>query len=311
MPRSVRRPSRDAFTALAADQDGVVSRAQLADLGWDADHVASEVTARRWAAYGHRAVVLHRGPLTTRQRRWVAVLNAGATATLAGLTAAEELGLRGFETETIHVVVVQDAWVPHSHPGVKVHVSRRFDTGHRHPARLLPTVRITRALVDAAAWTRFPRRAAAIVTAGVQQRLARPDQLRTELEAAGHVRHRRYLLAVLHDVEGGAQALSELDFVRLCRRSSLPTPERQRRRRGADGRIRYLDAVFIRRDGRVLNVEIDGAAHFDVLAAWADMDRDIALLELGEPTVRIPSAILRADPQGVARRLRALLDAPF
>jgi hypothetical protein len=310
MPRIVSRPLRAAFEDIALDQDGVVSRSQLLEYGWDPDHVESEVAAGRWATYGHRAVVLHRGPLTTRQGRWVAVLNAGTTATLAGLTAAEELGLVGFETPTIHVVVAQDTWVPRSQPGVKVHVSRRFDVGDRHPARRLPTVRVTRALVDAAVWTKKPRRAAAIVTAGVQQRLALPDQLRTELEAAGHVRHRRYLMAVLHDVEGGSHALSELDFVRLCRRCGLPPPVRQHRRRGADGRVRYLDARFVRSDGRVLNVEIDGAAHFCVLAAWSDMERDIALLALGEPTVRIPSAVLRADPRGVAQRIRALLDAP-
>ena len=75
--------------------------------------------------------------------------------------------------------------------------------------------------------------------------------------------------------------------------------------------MRYLDARFRRPDGRVLNVEIDGAAHFGVLAAWSDMDRDIAFLALGEPTVRIPSTIVRTDPAGVARRIRALLAAPW
>ncbi|MGH3488491.1 MAG: hypothetical protein ACRDP8_11355 [Actinopolymorphaceae bacterium] len=74
--------------------------------------------------------------------------------------------------------------------------------------------------------------------------------------------------------------------------------------------MRYLDARFTRADGRVLNVEIDGAAHFGVLEAWADMERDIAFLALGEPTIRIPSAVLRTDHAGVARRLHALLTAP-
>ena len=265
----------------------------------------------RWAAFGRRAVVLHRGPLTSSQRRWVAVLNAGTTATLAGLTAAEELGLTGFETETIHVVVRKDDWVPRDQPGVKVHVSRRFTVDDRHPARALPVVRIDRALVDAAAWTARPRRAAAILVAGVQQRLALPDRLRAELRAAGAIRHRRLLRSVLSDVEGGVHALSELDFALLCRRHGLPPPDRQRRRRDASGRVRYLDARFRRPDGRVLNVEIDGAAHFGVLAAWSDMDRDIAFLALGEPTVRIPSTIVRTDPAGVARRIRALLAAPW
>jgi hypothetical protein len=115
---------------------------------------------------------------------------------------------------------------------------------------------------------------------------------------------------VLSDVEGGTHALSELDFVRLCRRHRLPVPDRQRRRRDGDGRVRYLDARFTRPDGKVLNVEIDGAAHFGLLEAWSDMERDIGFLALGEPTIRIPSAVLRTDPAGVARRIHTLLTAP-
>jgi hypothetical protein len=311
MPRTIPRGDTSTFDELATLQDGVVTRAQLRAHGWDDNHVDSALLACRWAGLGRRVVVLHRGPLTARQRRWIAVLNAGPSATLAGLTAAEELGLTGFATETVHVVVPKDTWVPRQQPGVKVHVSRRFATSDRHPARILPTVRIDRALVDAATWTPNPRRAAAILIAGVQQRLTVPERLRAEIDVAGAIRHRRLLTAVTHDVEGGSSALSELDFVRLCRRFGLPAPVLQHMRRDAHGRVRYLDARFVRPDGRVLNVEIDGAAHFGVLAAWSDMDRDIAILSLGEPTIRIPAAVLRTDPEGVARRIRTLLSAPW
>jgi hypothetical protein len=311
VPRTVTRPDTPAFDELATLQDGVVTRSQLLEHGWNHHHVDSAVQACRWAAFGHRVVVLHRGPLATRQRRWVAVLNAGPAGALAGLTAAEGFGLAGFETQTVHVVVPHGSWVSGRLPGVKVHVSRRFALADRHPARVLPTVRVDRALVDAAAWTPNPRRAAAILIAGVQQRLTVPERLRAEIDLAGAIRHRRLLTAVTYDVEGGSSALSELDFARLCRRFGLPPPVRQHKRRDADGRVRYLDARFVRPDGRVLNVEIDGAAHFGVLAAWSDMDRDIATLALGEPTIRIPAAVLRSDPAGVAKRIRALLDAPL
>ncbi|HZC26420.1 MAG TPA: hypothetical protein VE287_05310, partial [Actinopolymorphaceae bacterium] len=215
------------------------------------------------------------------------------------------------ETEITHIVLPRGAWVPSSQPGVKVHESRRFDPSQRHPTRTPPIVRVERAIVDAAAWSRQPRRACALVVAAVQQRLSLPDRLRDELLSAGSVRHRRLLLAVLGDVEGGVHALSELDFARLCNRYGLPRPVRQQRRRDAFGRVRYLDVRFRRRDGRYLNVEVDGAAHFDVLTAWSDMDRDIGFLARGEPTARVPAAILRTDPAGVARRVRALLDAPW
>jgi hypothetical protein len=311
MPRNATRFSADPLDVIADEQDSVVSRDQLAGLGWTHDRIRNAVDARRWSSYGEQAVVLHRGPLTTRQRRWIAVINGGPTATLAGLTAASEWGLSGFETETTHIVVPRGAWVPASQAGVKVHISRRFTLSDRHPGRTLPIVRVERAVVDAAVWTRNPRRAAAQVIAAVQQRLCRPDRLREELLGAGYVRHRHLLAAVLVDVEGGVQALSELDFVRLCERYGLPRPVLQQKRRDAAGRVRYLDVRFRRRDGRTLNVEIDGAAHFDVLAAWSDMERDIGFLSQGEPTVRIPAAIVRSDPAGVAGRIRTLLDAPW
>jgi hypothetical protein len=311
MPRTLTRPDSSAFEELAFLQDGVLTRSQLLEHGWNHHHVDTALRAGRWAAFGRRVVVLHRGPITTRQLLWIAVLNAGPAGALAGLTAAEGFGLAGFETQTVHVLVPHGSWVSEGLPGVKVHVSRRFTPADRHPARVLPTVRVDRALVDAAAWTVNPRRAAAILIAGVQQRLTAPDRLRAELDAAGAIRHRRLLTAVTHDVEGGSCALSELDFVRICRRFGLPTPDRQCKRRDASGRVRYLDARFVRPDGRVLNVEIDGAAHFGVLAAWSDMERDIAFLRLGEPTIRIPAAVLRSDPAGVARHIRSLLDAQW
>lgn len=307
MPRSIHRASDDDFARIAAEQDGVLSRAQLAALGWTHDHVLAAIDALRWAAYGTQALVLHRGPLTTRQRRWIAVLNAGPTATIAGLTAVEEFGLVGFSSDTIHVVIPRASYAGLRQAGVTLHVSRRFTLADRHPARILPVVRYPRAAIDAAVWSTRARRAAAILIASVQQRLTTPALLREELARAGKVRHRRLLCAVIDDVEGGVQALSELDFVRLARRFGLPRPDLQQKRTDANGRTRYLDVRLRRADGRVLNVEIDGAAHFGVVEAWADMRRDFALQIAGEAVVRIPSAIVRSDPANVAAQLRAVL----
>jgi very-short-patch-repair endonuclease len=309
MPRKVLRSDLTVFDAVAEEQSGVLSRSQLRMLGWTHAHLERSVRAGRWTIYGDQAVVLHRGPLTPRQQRWIAIFNGGPAATLAGLTAAEEWGLAGFETPTVHIVVPRGDWVPGRRAGVKVHISRRFTIADRHPARRPPIVSADRAMVDAAVWTPHPRRASALVIAAVQQGLSRPDRLRAELQRAGHVRHRKLLVSVLNDVEGGVRALSELDFSRLCQRHGLPRPELQQRRRDAQGRVRYLDVRFRREDGRVLNVEVDGAAHFGILEAWADMERDIAFLSKGEPTIRVPAVLVRSDPAAVANQIRAVLRA--
>ena len=83
------------------------------------------------------------------------------------------------------------------------------------------------------------------------------------------MRHRRAIDLALADIEQGADALSEIDFVRLCRRFGLPEPTRQAVRMMPDGRRRYLDAEWRLPDGRVVAVEVDGAFHMR-MENWID-----------------------------------------
>jgi len=86
------------------------------------------------------------------------------------------------------------------------------------------------------------------------------------LACAGRVRHKRMLVALCRDLVGGAQALSEVEFLAFCRRHGLPRPELQVRLDTA-GRRRYLDAMFRLTSGRVVRVEIDGVMTGGVLKA--------------------------------------------
>src|SRR5581483_12315297 len=102
MPRPV-PTQRQLLTSAAQRQDAVLSRRQLRELGHDDNAIRAQLAAGRWQLSG-RVVVLHNGPLTTAQRRWCAVLSHDLAA-LAGVTAAAELGLTGFDEETVHIVV--------------------------------------------------------------------------------------------------------------------------------------------------------------------------------------------------------------
>ena len=106
-----------------------------------------------------------------------------------------------------------------------------------------------------------PRPACGILAAAVQQRLTTPGELRVAVTAATRTRHRAALLAALDDIAQGTQALSEIDFVRLCRRHGLPVPTHQAVRVEPSGRRRYLDAEWTLPDGRSAAVEVDGALH--------------------------------------------------
>ncbi|HSV66659.1 MAG TPA: DUF559 domain-containing protein [Mycobacteriales bacterium] len=287
-----------ALLAVATAQDDVLTRAQLRDVGINDDLARGQLRARRWQASGRRVIILHNGPLTARQQLWLAVLTVGPAAALCGLTAAAEHGLAGYGSDLIHVVVPNGKhW--HPPPGVRLHVSRRFNprTDVR-PASQPPAVTVERALLDAAVWSAAGRRATSILAAGVQQRLTTADRLLVELAAAGAVRHRRLLGAMLLDIDGGSHSLGELDLLRLCREHGLPTPNRQAMRVDRDGRRRYLDADF----GAVA-VEIDGRGHLDPDQWWSDLDRQNSLVAAGARVLRFPSSAVRMYPERVAEQI--------
>lgn len=298
MSRTAARPPAS-LERLAELQDAVVTRHQLREYGYDVDAVRAQLAARRWQAHGRQVVVLHNGPLTSRQQRWVAVL-ARHRGALAGLTAAQELGLAGFDDGLVHVLVGYDAR-RHELPGVKLHLSRRFSVADVHPGRTLPTVRIERAIVDAASWMAPPRKACAVVCAAVQQRLTTAQRLRPELLAAGQARHHGLLTAIVGDIEGGADSFAEIDFGRLARLAGLPPPRRQTFRLDRAGRRRWLDADF---DG--FFVEVDGAVHLRPLNYWDDMERQNDLIVVtGKPALRFASVAIRIAPATVVAQLRA------
>lgn len=187
--------------------------------------------------------MLHNGPLTTRQRWDAALVNTGPRAILTGFTAAEYLGLTGWQRDWVDVLAPAGASQPAvaSVLGIHLHRSRR----HR-PAPAPGAFRcqpLPGALVVAARSFRSSRPACGLFSAAVQQRLTTPERLLAAVETPECTRHRRALRAALHDIAGGSQALSEIDFARLCRGHRLPLPVRQAIRQDGDGRRRYLDAT--------------------------------------------------------------------
>jgi hypothetical protein len=254
---------------------------------------------------------MHRDPLDRAQRRWVAVLAAGPRAALAGTTAAELDGLRGFADETIHLVVPRGyrSRIPRI-PGVQVHESRRLTAADVHPTRFPPRTRLARSVIDAAGWSATPARAVAVVAAAVQQRLVPVAAVRAELGRVIPLRHRGPLLRALDDIEGGAQSLAELRMGRLCRRAGLPAPVRQAVRVDDAGRRRYLDFLWPELG---IWVEVDGGFHWGA-DSWCDdllRRNDVALSSQHIAiSLRYPSVIVRVDPDLIVAQLtRARLRA--
>ena len=282
-------------------QSAVVTRAQLLRRGVGRDQVRAAVAARRWQTFGRQVVVLHNSTLTQRQRRWVAVLLPGQPAALAGITAAHEAGLTGFADDRVHVVVHRACGIDRP-SWMRLHNSRRFTPSDIRTSGI-PRTDVARSVVDAAAWSRWPRRACALLCAAVQQRLTTSSDLHRALAAAGHLRHAAIMRSVLGDIGGGGHTLAEIELAPLARRAGLPPPRRQVLRRERSGRVRYVDAEFDLPDGTVLVIEIDGAVHLKPLSHWDDLDRQNEIVIAGSPMLRFDSVSVRLDGARVVDQL--------
>ncbi|RKR89822.1 hypothetical protein BDK92_4181 [Micromonospora pisi] len=297
-------PDADPLTHLLHRQSDVLDRRQaLRHLSPKA--VRHRVASGRWQLAGRGVYVAHTGPLTREQLRWVAVLGV-RRAVLGGLSALELLGLRGYRSEALHVLIPagrKDLDPPY---GVVVHRTRHLLPADVHRLGLPPCTMPARSLVDAARWAATDNQARAIVAAGFQQRLVNSADLDPVLARMPNVRRRRLIINAATDARDGAASVPESDFLRLCRRADLPTPSRQVRRTDARGRRRYLDVYF---DEWRVHVEIDGGQHLEVGHWWADMRRQNDLWISGVRILRFPAWVVRDRPAEVIAQLRAALQA--
>lgn len=65
----------------------------------------------------------------------------------------------------------------------------------------------------------------------------------------------------INDIAGGAEALSEIDFAKLCRDFDVGRVVRQIMRTDGRGRRRYLDGEIACKSGKRLAYEVDGGIH--------------------------------------------------
>jgi hypothetical protein len=218
------------------------------------------------------------------------------------------------DLSAIHVAVPEDRLVvarvltPVEGRGVRVvprRVTRLSDL--RHPARQPPAVRVPAAVLHAAAWAVSDRAAEWRVAAAVQQRRVTVPDLRQALAAMPRLPRRALVDAVLDDVEHGAHAASELDFLRFLRRWHLPRPDALQRP-VRHGGLRYLDAWWERQ--RVV-AEMDGA-HHRLVGSWDDdllRANGVQLVERHDRLLllRFSAGNLRHDAALVAAQLREAL----
>lgn len=287
--------------ALAEMQEHLLSRRQLFAGGVTRASLRANLQAGRWRAWGRHTIALHSGPLAQRALWWRAVIEAGPRAMLDGVSALQAAGLSGVDSDTVRVSVPRGARVPKV-AGATVRQTRRLSR-HDLAGPGLPRVRPDAAVVRAALWARSDKQATFFLTAAVQQRLCRPEDVARAVLGIRRHRRRRLLLDVSTQLLDGVRALGELDFARLCVEHGLPRPERQSLRRTARGTA-YLDVEWPQ---YAVVAEIDGVHHLSAPVAVDDALRQNSVVLQHAVVLRIPHLGLRVAPAEFMAQVRRAL----
>ncbi len=295
------------LVTLLRTQAGVATIRQLGAVGVSRDAVKAHVRAGRWRRYGDHCVVTHNFVPSREQRMWLAVLEPAGPACLAAWTVLENAGFRFFgqELDDVHILVRRGNTSGRAE-GVTVHESRRFTAADLDPHAAIPSTTLPRSALDAAAWQPSIRYACGLLAAVVQQRVCRVEDLGSELAHVGRIRHKAPMRLALHDIAGGAEALSEIDIAALCRRFGLLPPDRQRVRRDRQGCKRYLDCEWVLADRSVVVLEVDGSHHMEVGHWESDMKRERGVVISGRRVLRATAGEARHDQAALAADLLAV-----
>ncbi|MFJ7215523.1 hypothetical protein [Amycolatopsis sp. NPDC098790] len=215
--------ARDADVLFAASRRGVITVAQLAELG-----VPSRTSYRRcrpgqpWQRLLPGVILLRTGVPTRRQLLEGALLYCGDDAVVTGLESCRRQGLKRHAEpgEPVHLLVPA-----HRKAMSSGYVVVERTTRVPEPVWLegLPLAPVVRSVLDRC--RRLTERAPirALLAEAVQQLRVAPAELSAELEA-GSDRGSALPREALQEIERGARSPAEADAMALWRRTGLPEP---------------------------------------------------------------------------------------
>ena len=291
----------ETLVRLADEQHGVVALWQLWDLRLSRGWIEHQVRVGRLERVFRGVYSVGRRKLTREGRLMASVLACGRTAVLSHWSAASHWGLMQTDRVLVDVVVTGNRKAPE---GVRTHAVRRMDTREVTIRDGIPIATVPRTLLDLAA-VASPRQLRRAVNQAVRQGWLYGAAVERVLE-----RHRgkpgikafRYATAALNPGTRRTRSDLEDDFLALCRRRGLPTPDPNVKIEGFE-----VDFHF---PGTRLIVELD-SYHYHRTPAEFDADRRkwAALKRAGYEPLPVSDAWLNSDPDGVALTVRELLSA--
>lgn len=265
--------------------------------------VRHAIASGRWQSPHRGVVVTHSAPLSEVERELVALTLCAPGAALGGLSALRHDAFNGFAADTTYIVLPEGADRPGDVP-FTTHWSTDLGRADVHPFREPRRTRPARSLIDAASWCGSDRYARTIILAGLQQGLVNAGSMHEALDRRGMCHRRGLIRESILDAAGGIQSLPERDFDDIRRRAGLPTPTRQQRLKGPDGRY-YLDATW---DDLDLAAEVHGTQHQQVGQWDADLARGNEIVIDGRRLLVFTSYAIRHQPEVVADQLRRVVE---
>ncbi|MGH7448981.1 MAG: DUF559 domain-containing protein [Longimicrobiales bacterium] len=294
-----RRDTEQEILSLAARQHGVVSRAQLLDLGVRPGQV--EVRVRR-----HRLRPLHRGvylvgPLEVpRARPMSAVLCCGESAVLGQQSAAElwQTMVPSADPKAVHVIIPPGD--RRRRPGVCIH---RIELQHDEMTKLdgIPITTPARTLYDLAG-SIAGRDLEQVVAETLARRVTDKARIDALAKRYGHRPAGRRLMALVGADQEPAvtRSAAEETLLAMIRRAQLPRPEMNIRVQG------YEVDLYWRAERLV--AEVDGFAfHASRRSFETDRRRDAVLAAAGLRVMRVTWRQLEHEPEALLVRLTQAL----
>jgi very-short-patch-repair endonuclease len=290
------RQVTDGVWSLARRQHGVVTRAQLLELGFRADAVKHRVAKGRLHPLWRGVYAVGRPEVSQKGRWMAAVLSCGESALLSHGSAAVLWGLMRTATG-IDVVVPEGAY--RRRPCVRVHRRSGLAAEHRRRVSGIPVTDPISTLVDLASSEPEWQVERAINEAD-RLDLIDPERLRAAID----LHPSRPGMASLRRLLGG-KALTdsrlERRFLALVRAAGLPRPETQAWVSG--------DRVDFYWPHLGLIVESDGWRYHRTPGEQAtDRRRDQRHTVAGLTTLRFAESQIRYEPDEVKRTLAAVAD---
>jgi very-short-patch-repair endonuclease len=293
--KSLRNSSRLVW-ALARRQHGVITRAQLLEIGLSPRAIQGRIDRGRLHPIFRGVYGVGRPELTQRGRWMAAVLSCGPGAVLSHASAAALWTItaqRPAPSAAIDVSVPPD--VHRRRSGIHLH-RRVFRAGHKTRRDGIPVTSPARTLLDLAGFLPEDELEAAVNQAD-KLWLIDPERLRTQVETSAGLAGVAALRQVL-DRRTFRLTDSELErrFLRLVRRAGLPLPRTRQRVNGY--RVDFYWPEF------ALVVETDGLRYHRTAAQQArDRERDQAHLAAGLTPLRFTHAQIAFEPARVTQLL--------